>query len=135
MFNSKALFALVALVSFVSAAPGKPSTDASATVEVCTGSVSPSQGCINIPVISDSCINFTGGFSFLNKEISAAVVPNGFICTFFQDFGCIASGTGNAGTDSEVILQGGTWNFFAVPGLSGTENFNDLTSSFVCSPL
>ncbi|KAF7344323.1 hypothetical protein MSAN_01913200 [Mycena sanguinolenta] len=133
MFNPKALFALVALVSFVSAAPGKPSTDASAGVEVCTGP--PPQGCITIPVVSDDCVNLTGGFSFLNKEITTAVVPNGFICTFFQNFGCIASGTGNAGTDSEVILQGGTWNFFAVPGLSGTEDFNDLTSSFVCSPL
>jgi hypothetical protein len=52
-----------------------------------------------------------------------------------RDFGCTASGTGNAGTDSQVFLTQGTWNFFSVPGLSGITNFNDLTSSFSCSPL
>ncbi|KAF7360619.1 hypothetical protein MVEN_00793600 [Mycena venus] len=137
MFNSKALLAstLAAILAFAAAAPAKPSPDASVTVEVCSGSVNPANGCANIPVVSDDCIDLTGGLSFLNKEISNAVVPGGFICTFFQDFGCIASGTGNAGADSEVVLSEGTWDFFSVPGLSGTENFNDLTSSFSCSPL
>ncbi|KAJ7255820.1 hypothetical protein B0H12DRAFT_1112963 [Mycena haematopus] len=137
MFNSKALFAsaLVALLSFASATPVKPSQDVPASIEVCTGASNPPSGCVTIPVVSDDCVNLTGGFSFLNKEISTAVVPDGFICSFFQDFGCTASGTGNAGTDSEVDLQGGTWDFFEVPGLSGTEDFNDLTSSFTCSPI
>ncbi|KAJ6470430.1 hypothetical protein C8R45DRAFT_1015599 [Mycena sanguinolenta] len=135
MFNSKALFALVALVSFASATPVKRSADASATIEVCSGSLNPANGCVTIPVVSDSCVDLTGGLSFLNKEISNALVPGGFICTFFEDFACISSGTGNSGTNSEVVLQGGSWDFFDVPGLSGTEDFNDLTSSFSCSPL
>ncbi|KAJ6540511.1 hypothetical protein B0H19DRAFT_1313190 [Mycena capillaripes] len=135
MFNSKALLtsAVLALFSVASAAPAKPIADASPTITVCSGG--PGVGCVTVPVISASCINLTGGLSFLDKEITTAVVPGGFICTFFQDFGCIATGTGNAASDSEVVLQEGTWNFFSVPGLSGTTNFNDLTSSFTCSPL
>ncbi|KAF7340870.1 hypothetical protein MSAN_02116500 [Mycena sanguinolenta] len=117
------------------ATPIGRSADASPSVEVCTGSLSPANGCVTIPVVSDECVDLNGGLSFLNKEISNALVPDGFICTFFEDFGCIASGTGNSGSDSEVILQGGSWDFFEVPGLSGTEDFNDLTSSFTCSPL
>ncbi|KAJ7110407.1 hypothetical protein C8R44DRAFT_883564 [Mycena epipterygia] len=138
MFNSKSLLslALVALVSLASATPvQQPGIDASVTVEVCTGAVNPPSGCVNVPVVSDSCVNLTGGLTFLNKEISSAVVSGGFICTFFQDFGCISSGTGNNPTDSEVDLQEGQWNFAAVPGHAGTVNFNDLTSSFSCSPL
>ncbi|KAJ7766273.1 hypothetical protein B0H14DRAFT_2402988 [Mycena olivaceomarginata] len=103
------------------------------TVIICSGGVG--AGCAFVPTMSDTCINLTGGLSFLNKEISTAIVPGGFICTFFQDFGCTASGVVNAGTDSQVFLGAGTWNFFAVPGLSGTTNFNDLTSSFTCSPI
>ncbi|KAJ7491351.1 hypothetical protein B0H11DRAFT_1719005 [Mycena galericulata] len=107
--------------------------DESASVQVCSG-FAPT-GCVTVPVVSDSCVDLTGGLSFLDEEISGAVVPDGFVCTFFQDFGCISSGKVNAGTDSEVVLQGGTWDFFSVPGLSGTTDFNDLTSSFSCSPV
>ncbi|KAJ7018463.1 hypothetical protein C8F04DRAFT_1139989 [Mycena alexandri] len=138
MFNSKALLAstlAAVLVSFAAGAPAKPSPEASVTIEVCSGSLNPPNGCVTLPVVSDSCINLTGGLSFLNKEISWAVVPGGFICTFFQDFGCIATGTGNAAANSEVVLQQGNWDMFSVPGLSGTTNFNDLTSSISCSPI
>ncbi|KAJ6562554.1 hypothetical protein B0H19DRAFT_943385, partial [Mycena capillaripes] len=83
--------------------------------------------CVAVPVVSDDCVNLTGGLSFLNKEISNSLVPGGFICTFFQEFGCTALLT--------VVLQQGSWDFFSVPGLSGTTNFNYLTSSFTCSPL
>ncbi|KAJ7491393.1 hypothetical protein B0H11DRAFT_2228918 [Mycena galericulata] len=76
----------------------------------------------------------TGGLNSLHWEITGAVIPDGFVCTFFEDFGCIAKGTGNAGTDSE-ILQGATYNFFDVDGMSGSEDFNYLTSSFRCSPV
>ncbi|KAJ7122304.1 hypothetical protein C8R44DRAFT_876602 [Mycena epipterygia] len=137
MFNSKSLLslALVGVFSVASATPvQKPGTDASVTVEVCTG-VNPQTGCVNVPVVSDSCVDLTGGLTFLNKEISSAQVPGGFICTFFQDFGCISSGTGNNPTDSEIVLQEGVWDFFTVPGHAGTVSFNDLTSSFSCSPL
>ncbi|KAJ7367461.1 hypothetical protein DFH08DRAFT_675737 [Mycena albidolilacea] len=107
--------------------------DIPVSVTVCSGG--PGVGCAAVPTVSDTCVSLTGGLSFLNKEISTATVPGGFVCTFFQDFGCTASGVVNAGTDSEVFLTQGTWNFFSVPGLSGITNFNDLTSSFSCSPL
>ncbi|KAJ7625152.1 hypothetical protein B0H17DRAFT_963746 [Mycena rosella] len=102
--------------------------DVSVSVEVCEDT---DGGCVTLPIVSDKCINLTGGLSFLNKAVSSAVVPGGFICTFFEDFECAAS----EGADGEVVLQRGTWNFFSVPGTSGTVDFNDLTSSFACSPL
>ncbi|KAJ7101555.1 hypothetical protein B0H15DRAFT_796322 [Mycena belliarum] len=134
MFSNKSFFALavVALATIVSAAPAKPVADVSASITACSGG---GTGCVTVPVVSDSCVNLTGGLSFLNKEISQFTVPGGFVCTLFQDFGCTASGTGNAGSDSEVVLTQGTWNMFFAPGLSGTTNFNDLTSSFSCSPV
>ncbi|KAJ7753234.1 hypothetical protein B0H16DRAFT_776158 [Mycena metata] len=131
----KTLFAstLAAVLTLAAAAPAKPSPDIPATIEVCTGNC-PTGGVI-IPVVSDSCINLTGGLTFLNKEISGAIVPAGFVCTFFQNFGCTATGTGNAPANSEVVLVGGTWHMSNVPGLSGPVNFNDLTSSISCSPV
>ncbi|KAJ7436408.1 hypothetical protein FB451DRAFT_1061756 [Mycena latifolia] len=104
--------------------------DASVSIVVCT---SVGTGCVTLPVICDSCINFTGGLSGLNKELTTAQIPVGFNCTFFQDFGCTATGVVNAGTDSEVVLQPGSWDLTAAPGLSGPTNFQDLTSSISCS--
>ncbi|KAF8910229.1 hypothetical protein CPB85DRAFT_1305768 [Mucidula mucida] len=73
-----------------------------------------------------------GGLSFLNKEISNAQVPGGFVCTFFEDFGCLNGGV----NDHDVaVLTGGAWKFFHVQGIAGTQSFNDLTSSFTCSPV
>ncbi|KAJ7897683.1 hypothetical protein B0H14DRAFT_2676519 [Mycena olivaceomarginata] len=123
MFNSKALLVstLAVLASIAAATPVGPVTVRTpVTVTVCSGG--PGVGCAPVPTVSDTCVNLTGGLSFLNKEISTATVPGGFVCTFFQ-------------TDSQVFLTQGTWNFFSVPGLSGITNFNDLTSSFSCSPL
>ncbi|KAJ7738906.1 hypothetical protein B0H14DRAFT_2991425 [Mycena olivaceomarginata] len=127
MFNSKALLAsiLAALASFAAATPIGPSTDTEATVTVCSDGVP--VRCAAVPLVSDICVNLTGGLSFLNKKISTATV--------FRDFGCTASGVVNAGTNSQVSLTGGTWHFNNVPGLSGPTNFNDLTSSFICSPI
>ncbi|KAJ7719709.1 hypothetical protein B0H16DRAFT_1605832 [Mycena metata] len=135
MFNYNTLLAstLAAILAVAAAAPAKPSPDASVTIEICSGTCP--IGGVSVPVVSDACINLTAGLSFLNKEISQAIVPGGFVCTFFQDFGCIATGTGNAPTDSEVVLTGGTWNLSDAPGLSGTVNFNDLTSSISCSAI
>ncbi|KAJ7279373.1 hypothetical protein C8J57DRAFT_976349, partial [Mycena rebaudengoi] len=80
--------------------------------------------CLDIPINSDTCRSFTGGLSFLNNEVSSARVDAGFVCTFYDS------------NDSDVvILQGGTWNFFSVPGIFGNVNFNDRASSFSCSPL
>ncbi|KAJ7697986.1 hypothetical protein B0H14DRAFT_3037825 [Mycena olivaceomarginata] len=105
MFNSKALLAstLAAIASFTAGDAHRP--------KHCTMSQSLSPfaaagvgvGCAAIPTVSDTCVNLTGGLSFLNKEISTATVLGGFVCTFFQDFGCTASGVINAGTNSQVF--------------------------------
>ncbi|KAJ7769776.1 hypothetical protein B0H14DRAFT_2967297 [Mycena olivaceomarginata] len=117
MFNSKALLVgtLAALASIAAATPVGPVTDVPVTVTVCSGG--PGVGCAPVPTVSDTCVNLTGGLSFLNKENLDRDCA--------RDFGCTASGTGNAGTDSQVFLTQGTWNFFSVPGLSGLTNFND----------
>ncbi|KJA28548.1 hypothetical protein HYPSUDRAFT_197397 [Hypholoma sublateritium FD-334 SS-4] len=104
--------------------------DASVNVEVCTGPVG--TGCVDIPVGSDDCVNLNGGFVFLNKEISTAVIPDGLVCTFFESFGC----TSQQGGGDDVVLTAGTWDFFSVPGTSQPSvDFNDLTSSFSCSAI
>ncbi|KAJ7366108.1 hypothetical protein DFH08DRAFT_929124 [Mycena albidolilacea] len=136
MVNSKALLAstlAAVLASFVAATPIGPSTDTPATLTVCSGGIG--VGCADVSTVSDTCINLTGWLAFLNKDISTATVPGGFVCTFFQEFNCTASGVVNAGTNSQVLLLQGTWDLSNVPGLSGPTNFNDLTSSLSCSPL
>lgn len=54
--------------------------EAAPTISLCTGYVG--TGCISVPVVSDTCVNFTGGLTFLNKEVTSVVVPGGFACTF-----------------------------------------------------
>ncbi|KAJ7588627.1 hypothetical protein C8J56DRAFT_1025910 [Mycena floridula] len=134
-----AKFILAAFSSFVavSAAPGAEalglrSEQASTTITVCTGTIIPAQGCATIPIVSDSCLNLKGGLSFLNKAISTAEVPTGFVCIFFEDFDCHSSGVK---THDVAVLTEGTWNMFHVQGAAGTQNFNDLTSSINCSPI
>ncbi|KAJ7611179.1 hypothetical protein FB45DRAFT_843973 [Roridomyces roridus] len=97
------------------------------TITVCTGTLHPSTGCAEIPVLSADCINLVGGLSFFNQEISSAEVPAGFVCTFFRWVSSKKSG--------EVLLTGGVWELESVPGLSGMENFDKMTSSLVCSPI
>ncbi|KAJ7849160.1 hypothetical protein B0H13DRAFT_2361477 [Mycena leptocephala] len=65
---------------------------AAPTIELCTDESGPPNGCVTIPVVSDSCTSFTGGLSFLDKEVSWAQVLTGFICTFFEDSGCLNGG-------------------------------------------
>ena len=49
-----------------------------------------------------------------------------------DEVGCVS--VQNAGDN--VVLTDGTWDFFSVPGTNQpTVDFNDLTSSFSCSPL
>ncbi|KAJ7279381.1 hypothetical protein C8J57DRAFT_1570023 [Mycena rebaudengoi] len=128
--NSLVLFASIAAASALAVGPtpaSLPQNDAGSTVTVCSA-VNPLAGCINIPINSDDCHSFTGGFSFLNDEVSAAIVPAGFICTFFDAAGCLST------TDTDVVfLQGGTYSFLSVPGIFGNVNFNDRASSFTCS--
>ncbi|KAF8205346.1 hypothetical protein K438DRAFT_1818969 [Mycena galopus ATCC 62051] len=140
MLNTKTLifWTLAAVLSPGSATPVNLGTSIqydNVTVEVCSEGGDSAIGCVIIPVVSDDCINLTGGFSGLNKEISAAVVPDCFICKFFQAFGCTTDGIVDPGTDSEVDLPQGSWDFSSVPGFSGTTNFEDLTSSFACFSL
>ncbi|KAJ7122162.1 hypothetical protein C8R44DRAFT_876471 [Mycena epipterygia] len=132
MFSAKFVLAALAFVALSSAAPVGPTPLLAPTITVCTGSISPRNGCVDIPVVSESCINFTGGLTFLNKEVSHAQVPGGFVCTFFEDFGCI---NGGDNVDDVAVLTGGTYTMFNVQGINGAQNFNDLTSSISCSPL
>ncbi|KAF9013812.1 hypothetical protein BDZ89DRAFT_1142446 [Hymenopellis radicata] len=126
------MFSKSTLVAFALAAVAAAAPLAPATVTVCSGSLNPPNGCVTVPVVSDSCVNLTGGLSFLNKEISNAQVPGGFVCTFFEDFGCL---NGGQNEHDVAVLTGGSWAFSHVQGISGTQNFNDLTSSFSCSPV
>ncbi|KAJ7122179.1 hypothetical protein C8R44DRAFT_785789 [Mycena epipterygia] len=132
MFSAKFVLTALAFAAVSSAAPAGPTPLLAPTITVCTGSITPQNGCVALPVVSDSCINFTGGLSFLNKEVSHAEVPGGFVCTFFEDAGCINGGQ----NDHDVaVLTGGTYTMFNVQGINGAQNFNDLTSSISCSPL
>ena len=62
--------------------PATINQEASVNVEVCAGRIG--VGCVDIPIGSDACTDLTGGFTFLNKQISNVVVPSGFVCTFFE---------------------------------------------------
>ncbi|KAJ3721138.1 hypothetical protein F5878DRAFT_582842 [Lentinula raphanica] len=121
-----AVFAALVGAQAVSAAALAP-----ATITVCTGAGNPPQGCVTIPVVSDECTDFTGGLSFLNKEVTIVEVPDGFVCTFYEAFGCF----GTQNTQDAVVLTSGTWDMSSVPGIASTVNFNDMASSFTCSPL
>ncbi|KAF8991227.1 hypothetical protein BDQ17DRAFT_1255133 [Cyathus striatus] len=103
---------------------------ASPSIILCSGSINPEAGCVTIPVVSDTCTSFTGGLSFLDEVVSNAQVPAGFVCTFFSAFGCSSSSP-----NDRIVLTGGTWDFFSVPGNNGNESFNDEASSFSCSPI
>ncbi|KAJ7448578.1 hypothetical protein FB451DRAFT_763297 [Mycena latifolia] len=133
MFSCKLILTALAFAAVSSAAPSKPTPRAAPTITVCT-EVDPTDGCVAIPIVSGGCIDFTvpGGLSFLNKAVSAAQVPDGFVCVFFEDAGCINGGTSN---DDVAVLTSGTWNMLMVQGIAGTQSFNDLTSSISCSPL
>ncbi|KAJ7467885.1 hypothetical protein B0H11DRAFT_2284330 [Mycena galericulata] len=87
MFNYESVLTLVALVSSAWAAPAPIAYVQNRVAEdpsvLLCYSVVPTL-CVTTPVVSDDCVDMTGAFSFLNKEIAGAVIPNGFICTFFQ---------------------------------------------------
>ncbi|KAF8909948.1 hypothetical protein CPB85DRAFT_1435426 [Mucidula mucida] len=121
------IFTALTLVASASAAALAP-----ATITACSGSLNPANGCVTIPVVSDTCTNFTGGLSFLNKEVSNVQVPGGFVCSFYEDFGCLNSGVNG---HDVAVLTGGSWTMSRVQGIAGTQDFNDKTSSFSCSPV
>ncbi|KAJ7869421.1 hypothetical protein B0H13DRAFT_1896662 [Mycena leptocephala] len=127
MFPAKLILTVLAFAAVSSAAPPpavKPTPLEPLIVEVCLDAFGPPNNCFDISFDTDNCVPLLGNFGFLDKQISWVQIPNGFICTFFQDSGCIGGGI-----NEEVVLQGGTYD------LTGPANFNDLTSSFACSPL
>ncbi|KAJ7935821.1 hypothetical protein B0H13DRAFT_2304316 [Mycena leptocephala] len=122
---------ILSALAFAAASSAAPSVAPNLTpptfpnITVCSGSISPPNGCADIPLINDTCVSLTGGLSFFNKEISWAQIPAGFACKFFD------------GTDHDdvAVLTRGIWNLVLVEGVSGTPSFNDLTSSISCSPI
>ncbi|KAJ7588712.1 hypothetical protein C8J56DRAFT_1049636 [Mycena floridula] len=80
MLSAKFILATFSTFVTVSAVPGAGAADAlglrseqaSPTITVCNGTVSPPQGCAIISIVSDNCISLTGELSFLNNEISGA---------------------------------------------------------------
>ncbi|THU83832.1 hypothetical protein K435DRAFT_870892 [Dendrothele bispora CBS 962.96] len=111
----------------------KRAQDASPTVTLCTGPGFTSI-CVMPAVVSDECVNLTGGLTTLNKELSSAVIPGGFICTFFTNFGCTTASAQDS--RDELGLSGGSYPHFSeVVGIAGTVNFEDVPSSYSCSPV
>ncbi|KAJ4469569.1 hypothetical protein J3R30DRAFT_3713787 [Lentinula aciculospora] len=129
MFSTKAFF--IAFVALFGAQTVSAAALAPATITAYSGSLNPPNGCVTIPVVSDDCKDLTGGLSFLNKEISNVVVPAGFVCSFYEEFGCL----GSQNAHNVVVLTGGDWSMGSVPGIASTQNFNDMTSSFTCPPV
>ncbi|THU83833.1 hypothetical protein K435DRAFT_843894 [Dendrothele bispora CBS 962.96] len=139
MFTKASLLITLATALSVMASPApinvvqERATNASPTVTLCTAAQF-SGVCVNVAVVSDQCVNLTGGLTTLNEEVSSAVIPDGFICTMFNQFGCTTSSS--ADSRDEIGLVGGRYpNFKTITGIAGTQNFNDMTSSFSCSPL
>ncbi|KAF9001086.1 hypothetical protein BDQ17DRAFT_1426652 [Cyathus striatus] len=130
--QSAATAATAASVATVTAgvAANVRAIQASPSIILCSGTINPQSGCVTIPVVSDTCTSFTGGLTFLDETVSSAQIPAGFVCTFFSAFGCESSSP-----NDRVVLTGGTWSFFHVPGNTGDEDFNDEASSFSCSPI
>ncbi|KIJ31878.1 hypothetical protein M422DRAFT_36070 [Sphaerobolus stellatus SS14] len=108
--------------------------DVPAITTICTGNVSPPEGCVGVPVIADSCVDFVGGLTVFNKAVSGIQSPNGFVCTFFVNFGCDSTSP----TEEVIITAAPAINLGTTPvsnGLGQLVNFNDQASSFSCSPV
>ncbi|KAJ6522343.1 hypothetical protein DFH09DRAFT_1097231 [Mycena vulgaris] len=133
MWSSAYLFTVLATVlAVVSAAPADIGPDASENLTLCTNNNFVG-ACLAIPIVPDGCQSFIGGFTIMNKELSSAVIPDGFILLspVPRDFGCLS--TGSNGQD-EVALQGGSFaNFAAIPGVFAAQNFDNDASSYSCS--
>ncbi|KAJ7279391.1 hypothetical protein C8J57DRAFT_1502050 [Mycena rebaudengoi] len=129
---SKSLILVASLLAASALAIG-PTPDVGNTVVVC-GASTGADGCRQISVNSAACQSFNGRLSFLNNTVSTAKIPLGFVCTFFDAEECTSKADSKADSDV-VLLDGGTWDFSSVPGISGTVDFTDRASSFTCSPV
>ncbi|KAJ7588732.1 hypothetical protein C8J56DRAFT_889497 [Mycena floridula] len=125
MFSAKFIITVFSTFVAVSATPGAEALglqrkQASPTITLCIGSISPPTGCITILVVSGSCMNLSGGLSPLNKQISGVQVP--FVCTFFHD---------------EVILQCSEIDlgsiFYALAWLYSSLQYESNQIAHVCS--
>ncbi|KAJ7866524.1 hypothetical protein B0H13DRAFT_2352474 [Mycena leptocephala] len=132
MFPAKLILTVLAFTAMSSAAPPPRSSPPRCIdyPEALYHASGPPNNCFDISFDTDNCVPLLGNLGFLNKQLSWVQVPNGFICTLFQDSGCIGEGI-----NENVVLQSGTWDLTNVPGHAGSISFNDLTSSFSCSPL
>ncbi|KAJ3873137.1 hypothetical protein F5051DRAFT_444530 [Lentinula edodes] len=129
MFSPKTFF--IDLVAVVCVQGVSAATLAPATIIACSGSLNPPNGCVTIPVVSDKCIILTGDLNFLNKNVSNVEVPDGFVCSLYEECECL----GSQNAHDVVVLTGGSWNMTSVPGIAGIQDFNDMTSSLTCSPV
>ncbi|KAJ3563192.1 hypothetical protein NP233_g9098 [Leucocoprinus birnbaumii] len=91
--------------------------------------------CITVPAVSGSCVNLVSGLAGWNDDVSGVQIPLGFVCTFYDNFSCLSSGSSDNG--DSVTLQGGNWpSFVSIPGDNGVNvNFDNRVSSFLCTPL
>ncbi|KAJ7588660.1 hypothetical protein C8J56DRAFT_939790 [Mycena floridula] len=136
MLSAKFILAAFSTFVIVSAAPragaagalGHRSEQVVSDITICIDL--PSNNCITFPMVDDQCVNLTGGFTPWNKAISFAQIPQEFVCTFFENSDCVDGGV--VGQDI-AVLPPGTWDLTQVQGLAGTQSFNDLTSSIICS--
>ncbi|KAJ7336363.1 hypothetical protein DFH08DRAFT_878553 [Mycena albidolilacea] len=123
-FATQLLMAL-AVSHFTTAAPHPGPTNNQLTarfvgdVEMCIDGLADS-GCIILPLPDGECVDFTGGLTPWNDAVSNTIVPQGFLCTFYLDFGC-----GNDTPGDVVNFFPGTYDMFAV-------DFNDKASSIQC---
>ncbi|KAJ7201144.1 hypothetical protein GGX14DRAFT_571716 [Mycena pura] len=109
MFSAKLILTALAFAVVASAAPSssvKLTQRDATTVTVCIHD-NPPFDCIALPVVSDECISLIGGLDRYNDELSWAQVPSGYICEFFEDFGC---------TGDIAALQPGNWDLFNTRG-------------------
>ncbi|KAJ7611206.1 hypothetical protein FB45DRAFT_320566 [Roridomyces roridus] len=117
------------LAALICAASADPPADPNPTLELCIGTaVLPAQ-CFPFPVQSASCVDFIGGLTGLNKQVTTADIPEHFECALFKNFACLSNGTIDS---DEVILPAGMWNLSQVMGQAGSPCFANVTSSFNC---
>ncbi|KJA22092.1 hypothetical protein HYPSUDRAFT_215911 [Hypholoma sublateritium FD-334 SS-4] len=96
-------------------------------ITVCTASDS----CTILPAQTGigGCTDLLDSFGFLFKEITAATIPEGLACFFYEDFECTTF------TTDSIFLTSGTWDFAEVVTTDGVLGFDDQTSSLACATI
>ncbi|KAJ7602766.1 hypothetical protein FB45DRAFT_965014 [Roridomyces roridus] len=117
------------LTALASTASAYTAADPDPTLQLCIGTAVLPDQCFNFPVQSTSCVDFIGGLTGLDKQVTTADVPEYFECALFKNFACLNNGTIDS---DEVILPAGMWNLSQVMGEAGSPCFANVTSSFNC---